>query len=175
MFQKAFKLFKVHASMETNTTKETVLLFMGKDHDRLDHIFHEFESKKNNDKNKAKELFHEFKVGLQKHIVWEEEILFPIFEDKTGMKDSGPTAVMRMEHRKIKDCLEKIHHNLIQRNIKDNLPEKELITILTEHNNKEESILYPWIDDSVSETELRAIFAKMEKLPPEKYNQCCGS
>lgn len=161
--------------MEINTIKETVLLFMGKDHDRLDNIFHEFESKKNNDKNKAKELFHEFKVGLQRHIVWEEEILFPIFENKAGMtsEDTGPTAVMRMEHRKIKDYLEKIHHNLIQRNIKDNLPEKELIDVLTEHNNKEESILYPWIDDSVNEAELRDIFAKMENLPPEKYNRCC--
>ncbi len=171
---------KTDAFFETGASSETVLQFMGKDHDRLDKIFQEFKSKKNTDQNKAKELFHEFKVGLQKHIVWEEEILFPIFENKAGMtsEDAGPTAVMRMEHRKIKDCLEKIHHNLtqsnlIRRNNKDNLPEKELIDVLTEHNNKEESILYPWIDDSVNEAELREIFAKMEKLPPEKYNRCC--
>src|SRR5574341_1194166 len=83
--------------------------FMAQDHDRLDDIFKNFRTVKNEDLKKAKPLFHDFKIGLQKHIVWEEEILFPIFEKKTGMYETGPTAVMRMEHRQIKDFLEKIH------------------------------------------------------------------
>ena len=65
----------------------TVLEFMGKDHDRLDKIFKEFREVKTNDRAKLIPLFHDFKTGLQRHIVWEEEILFPVFEDETGMRD----------------------------------------------------------------------------------------
>lgn len=151
---------------------KTLLSFMGEDHDRLDGIFKEFKSAKNTDKNKARSLFHEFKVGLQRHIVWEEEILFPLFENKTGMHDTGPTAVMRMEHKKIKDFLERIHSSL-GKNIQTKGLEDGLIEVLTEHNNKEESILYPWIDDFVGEGGKEEAFAKMENLPPEKYNKCC--
>lgn len=154
-------------------TMKTVLSFMGEDHDRLDKLFKEFKNIKNTDKNKAKSLFHEFKIGLQKHIVWEEEILFPLFENETGMHDEGPTAVMRMEHKKIKDFLEKIHTKLANGNVQTNDLEAGLVEVLTDHNNKEESILYPWIDNSVSEEEKKEAFARMKNLPPDKYNKCC--
>lgn len=127
---------------------KTALSFMGEDHDKLDNIFKEFKNIKNINKNRAKNLFHEFKTGLQRHIVWEEEILFPLFENKTGTQDTGPTTVMRMEHKKIKDFLEKIHHGLGQTTQTNDL-EEGLIEVLTEHNDKEENILYPWIDNSV--------------------------
>lgn len=153
---------------------KTILSFMGDDHDRLDNIFKEFKNIKNTNKNKTRNLFHEFKIGLQKHIVWEEEILFPLFENKTGMDDTGPTGVMRMEHRKIKAFLEKIHESL-GKNIQTNDLEDGLIEILTEHNNKEEDILYPWIDNSADEEEREEAFIKMQNLPPWKYNKCCES
>ncbi len=155
-------------------TMKTVLSFMGEDHDRLGNIFKEFKKIKNTDKNRARDLFHEFKVGLQRHIVWEEETLFPLFENKTGMHDAGPTAVMRTEHRKIKDFLERMHHSLGKK-IQTKDSEDGLIEVLTEHNNKEENILYPWIDNSVSEEEKEEAFTKMKNLPPERYNKCCES
>lgn len=151
-----------------------VLDFMGKDHDRLDGIFQQFRNLKLNSLSKAKPLFHEFKIGLQRHIVWEEEILFPLFEERTGMRDTGPTAVMRMEHRKIKEFLEKIHNNLSPKDItKLNELENGLVEVLTAHNEKEENILYPWIDNTLNEEEIKEVFEKIKKLPPEKYDKCC--
>jgi len=142
---------------------KTILSFMGEDHDRLDNIFKDFKNE-NIDKNKAKNLFQEFKTELQRHIAWEEEILFLLFENKTGMSNAGPTAVMRTEHKQIKELLEKIRVNLANDNIHARDLENGLIEILTEHNNKEESILYPWIDSSVSEKEKEKAFAEMKKL-----------
>lgn len=153
-------------------TMKTVLSFMGEDHDRLDNIFKEFRNIKNTNENRARNLFHEFKIGLQKHIVWEEEILFPLFENKTGTHDTCPTAVMRIEHRQIKDFLERIHRSLGKDIQTDDL-EEGLIEALTGHNNKEENILYPWIDSSVGEQEKGEAFKRMKNLPPEKYNKCC--
>ena len=79
--------------------------FMSKDHDRLDNIFEQFKKASESDISSARGLFLAFKAGLEVHIAREEDILFPIFERETGMRDSGPTAVMRMEHRQIKNFL----------------------------------------------------------------------
>ena len=66
------------------------------------------------------------------------------------MRDSGPTAVMRMEHRQIKEILERIHDQLKAGKKNTTFMESELLRVLGEHNDKEESILYPWIDKEVS-------------------------
>lgn len=147
--------------------------FMGDDHDRLDGIFKEFQSLKNKEPGRAGRLFHDFKTGLQRHIVWEEEILFPLFENKTGMSDNGPTAVMRMEHVKIKDFLEKIHDKVMKGGMQSDDLEQGLMLVLSEHNNKEENILYPCIDDSVTEEEKAEAFEKIHSLPQGKYGACC--
>ena len=133
------------------------------DHDQLDGFFKTFQTLKRTDFPKAKQAFVNFKVGLQRHIVWEEEILFPLFEKKTGMKDGGPTAVMRMEHRQIKEYLEKIHDGLAKGEPNTDAMENRLIEILTAHNEKEENILYPWIDTTTDEKEREAVFEKMKK------------
>lgn len=149
--------------------------FMQDDHDRLDKIFREFSRMKNKELKKAKPLFHDFKIGLQRHIVWEEEILFPLFEGRTGMHDAGPTFVMRMEHRQIKGFLEGIHDKIAESEVAglDEL-ENGLLEVLTAHNEKEENILYPWIDNSLNEEEKGNALFQMKNMSPDKYNKCCG-
>jgi iron-sulfur cluster repair protein YtfE (RIC family) len=148
--------------------------FMGQDHDRLDGLVTEFQSTKGSDFGKAKHFFSEFKRGLQRHIVWEEEILFPVFEEQTGMQDSGPTAVMRMEHRQIKDFLEQIHDRIAKGETNTDEFERGLLAVLSAHNKKEETILYPWIDQSLSDQEAEETLARMREVPEEQYHHCCG-
>jgi regulator of cell morphogenesis and NO signaling len=141
--------------------------FMSKDHDRLDGIFSAFQKTKAENLDQAKTLFSKFESGLRKHIAWEEEILFPDFEEQTGMKNTGPTAVVRLEHNKIKEFLDQIRKNLQKADIQIESAEKDLIGVLTSHNQKEEKILYPWIDQSISEDARTEMIAKMEKKPSE--------
>ncbi len=153
--------------------------FMSEDHDRLDGIFREFQNAKKSDPGRAIKLFSEFKTGLQRHIVWEEEILFPLFEQQNdmgapGAAESGPTAVMRTEHRQIKEFLEKIHDGIAAGGGGTDDFERALLDVLRGHNDKEEGILYPWIDESVSGENREKAFKEMHELPPEKYNRCCG-
>jgi iron-sulfur cluster repair protein YtfE (RIC family) len=131
--------------------------FMSRDHDRLDVIFAEF--RKEPDAGKAKELFPRFDAGLRSHIAWEEEILFPPFEEKTGMRDAGPTAVMRMEHRQIKQLLAFIEQAIGQRDAAESA--RALVEVLTAHNHKEENILYPWLDQSLSGGEASALLNRI--------------
>lgn len=144
------------------------------DHDRLDGFFVSFQTWKRTDFAKAREAFKEFKFGLQRHIIWEETILFPLFEKKTGMYQTGPTEVMRQEHRQIGDCLEAIHKKVQQRDPNSDAEERSLLAILVAHNQKEETVLYPALDRLLSDEEKAAASDAMEKIPEEAYQVCCG-
>lgn len=143
------------------------------DHDRLDHLFRKFQDLKPTDFPKAKEYFMNFLYSLQRHIIWEEEILFPLFEQKTGTSESGPTHVMRVEHRMIKKHLEDIHQKVRESNPDSDEEEQALLNVLSTHNQKEENILYPAIDRMISREESRSVFLAMYNTPEEKYNHCC--
>jgi regulator of cell morphogenesis and NO signaling len=154
--------------------QQTIATYYETDHDRLDELFKNFQHHKRTDFAKAKQYFKEFKFGLQRHIVWEEEILFPLFEKKTGIGRSGPTEVMRVEHRMIGAYLEAIHEKVKTQNLESDNDEKLLLGTLFSHNQKEEYILYPAIDSAIVENERDGVFAEMQALPEERYKVCCA-
>jgi regulator of cell morphogenesis and NO signaling len=143
------------------------------DHDRLDGLFVNFQRFKHSDYSRAKECFVQFKFGLQRHIIWEEEILFPLFEKKLGLHDIGPTAVMRNEHQQIGKCLESIHKKVQESDPESDREEKELLEVLKQHNLKEEMILYPAIDSMITREEIENAFVQMKNIPESRYETCC--
>ena len=154
--------------------QKTISAYFEEDHDRLDTLFREFQLAKRSDVAKAKEAFKAFKFGLQRHIVWEEDLLFPLWEEKTGMVEGGPTQVMRREHRQIGERLEAIHQKVQERNPDSDLEEQALLEALKAHNIKEERVLYPSIDNVTSEAEREAVYRAMKDIPEERYEVCCG-
>ncbi|MCI0541647.1 MAG: hypothetical protein L0Z50_41135 [Verrucomicrobiales bacterium] len=54
----------------------TVAGYYGQDHRRLDDLTHRFQESRETDLRRASRLFAEFKAGLDRHILWEDEILF---------------------------------------------------------------------------------------------------
>lgn len=138
--------------------------FMSRDHDRLDSIFKEFVKNREKKNSQAKQLFSRFKEGLENHIVCEEEILFPLFESKTGMKEEGPTVVMRLEHKDIKQYLSEILNIISDGNFETESLEGKLVDVLSAHNEKEEMILYPWIDESLDEKEQKKTMSNVKKI-----------
>lgn len=155
-------------------SEQTITALYEKDHDRLDELFKTFQTSKRSDFAKAKEAFKEFKVGLQRHIVWEEELLFPMWEEKTGMIEDGPTPVMRFEHEQIKKLLEAIHQKVEQQNLESDQEEQALLNLLGSHNRKEEKALYPAIDNVTNADERATIFTNMNSIPEDRYNACCS-
>lgn len=153
---------------------ETITHFYEVDHDRLDELFKQFQLLKRSNYPKAKEYFKEFKAGLQRHIIWEEDILFPLFERKTGLVENGPTDVMRAEHRLIGKYLEAIHDKVRVQSAESDEEEQLLLNALSLHNRKEESVLYPAIDRSLNDGERGSVFTTMEELPAERFNCCCS-
>ena len=154
--------------------QKTISEFYEQDHDRLDELFKTFQKMKGSDFAKAKESFKEFKFGLQRHIVWEEEVLFPLWEEKTGMSEEGPTFAMRAEHRQIGQHLEAIHGKVAEQNPDSDQEEQALLDLLGSHNRKEERALYPAIDQVTSAEERETVFQNMKSIPEERYKLCCG-
>lgn len=154
------------AKREINDPKRTVAEFLKTDHKRLDKIFNRFlEAVKEKNWDGASNGFREFRVGLKRHIRAEEDILFPVFEQKTGMSEGGPTAVMKMEHKEIQELLDKI---LSATDAKDPVQvpnaSNALVSILTDHNMKEEHILYPESDECLSEAERSEVVKKAQLI-----------
>jgi len=154
---------------------EKISVTFEQDHDRLDALFTTFQQQKRKDMAKAKEAFVEFKFGLQRHIVWEEDVLFPKWEENSGMAEGGPTQVMRTEHRIIGECLEGIHQKVQANNPDSDLEEQRLVDVLKSHNMKEERILYPSIDQVITDQERAELYQAMKDIPEERYRTCCGS
>ena len=143
----------------------TILEFMSIDHDRLDNKIRTYSADKLVDIERAESIFLSFKNELERHIIWEEDILFPVFERKTGIKDGGPTSVMRAEHIQIKNHLQEIKKKLHAKKIQNPCKEEvALLEVLESHNQKEENILYPGIDNLTSEQEKELMIKEMSEI-----------
>jgi hemerythrin-like domain-containing protein len=142
--------------------RDTVTGFFQDDHRRLDDVFERYEQAKNGGEGDPLVHFDEFAEGLRRHIAWEEDHLFPLFEQRTGMGLGGPTEVMRREHRQIERLLDDIAEGL-RDGVLDALGESEevLTDLLAQHNVKEEQVLYPSIDNLLSEDDSAELFARL--------------
>lgn len=139
----------------------TLASFYAVDHDEIDRLLEDFRTAKAGDGPVALAMYREFTSRLERHIGWEEDILFPLFERLSGLRDNGPTVVMRSEHRTIKTLLDSIDTTLQKGDVSIDADESALLAALAAHNMKEENILYPLIDRQVSADDREAVFARM--------------
>jgi iron-sulfur cluster repair protein YtfE (RIC family) len=85
-------------------TVRSINEFLTEDHGQLDALLEGFQEWRVKDLAKAKELLAQFVAALYRHLQWEEAILFPLFERKTGQ--TGLTRTLLGEHREIREWLE---------------------------------------------------------------------
>jgi uncharacterized protein (DUF2249 family) len=141
----------------------TVTEALAWDHDRLDGLErHAFERLHAGDVQGARSAWASFETGLRRHIRFEEDLLFPAFEERSGLSpDRGPSAVMRSEHRDIESLLDGIGRALADG--RDPQPwRRQLHALLGEHNLKEERIVYPTTDRLLSPEESDALVARIQ-------------
>lgn len=106
--------------------------------------------------------FAAFATALEAHFGAEEELLFPAFENATGMV-SGPTQVMRLEHRQMRGLVDAMRQALAAHDGEAFAGAAQtLLIMMQQHNMKEENILYPMIDRALapSASELSTLLAE---------------
>ena len=124
--------------------------FMTTKHRECDELFIAAENAiANNDWSLAKQEFAQFSQELELHLHAEENILFPEFEQATGMTQ-GPTQVMRGEHQQMRALVSELLQAL---NVEDKDAyigaSETLMVLMQQHNMKEEMMLYPMTQQRV--------------------------
>ncbi len=126
--------------------------FMTNKHRECDDFFTEAEAAvAKGDWSLASSKWQCFTDELAKHFSQEEDVLFPKFEQATGMT-SGPTQVMRMEHQQMRALVEDLTNALAANGKDDYLGLSEtLMVMMQQHNMKEEMMLYPMMAQNLAD------------------------
>ena len=133
-----------YSSLLIETLMHTIPDFMTAQHRDCDDSFIATESAVSaNNWLEADKQWLVFTTDLERHLQQEETILFPAFEQATGMT-MGPTQVMRAEHTQMRQLVTAMSQQLSVQNKAEFLGLSETLMILMQqHNMKEEQMLYP--------------------------------
>lgn len=125
---------------------------MTTDHKRCDGLYARAETAvSKNDWDNAQTFSRDFFDGLLHHFQHEENILFPAFEEASGMRH-GPTEMMRHEHEQMRALVTELEKALENKNQDRYLGLSETLLIyMQQHNMKEEQILYPMIESDCAD------------------------
>ena len=142
----------------------TISAFMTEDHRRCDTLYADLENAAiNEDTEQAKDLGQRFLESMAHHFEMEEKILFPAFEERTGMRQ-GPTMVMRMEHDQMRNLLGSLEQAAKAGNLDGILKAGgTLLFVMQQHNVKEEQMLYAMVDAHLG-SEADTLIATMQAL-----------
>ncbi|KFB74949.1 MAG: hemerythrin domain-containing protein [Candidatus Accumulibacter sp.] len=145
----------------------TITNFMANDHRSCDHLMVAVEQAvASGDWALARTDFGLFQKAMQDHFEAEESLLFPLFEQSTGMY-RGPTQVMRGEHAQMRQLLAAAAEALVGQDFDDYTGIAEtLLVMMQQHNLKEENVLYPMCDQHLTD--------QVEALLPELQKQLAG-
>jgi regulator of cell morphogenesis and NO signaling len=141
---------------------------LGWDHDRLARLeVGAFVARAAGDTQTAPRFYEAFSSGLQRHISIEEEILFPLFEQRSGLDShDGPTGVMRREHQEILRLLREILQAIGDPARLPDDARARFHQVLEEHHLKEEGMLYPALDGLLTAKENDELVGRIQTFRP---------
>lgn len=139
------------------TRTETISGFFAKDHDEIDAILSRADFR---DAAAALLILREFDYRLERHIIWEETVLFPAAARVDPALARGPIPVMLHEHIVIRAAKAKALESLRRGDGMAAMTRiQEMLVILASHNEKEESIIYPSCDRLIPKAEAESMLA----------------
>jgi iron-sulfur cluster repair protein YtfE (RIC family) len=117
------------------------------DHARCDDLFSDAEKQVSEQHwDQATQAFEDFHTAIERHFSFEEQRLFPEFEQRTG-QTMGPTMMMRSEHTQMRELLEDMAQSVADHDADSYLGQSEtLLVVMQQHNLKEQQMLYPMTD-----------------------------
>lgn len=147
---------------------KSITEFFERDHDRLDTLYEKFQELKWTDLVQACHYYEHFYKGMLRHMVWEEEVIFPYFEIDTKEPSTAP---LRAQHEILKKAMRALFDKIQSGNPYCLTEEQCLADIMAAHNQEEERKLYPMLDLVISEQEREDVFRQMANLSRELEEQ----
>jgi iron-sulfur cluster repair protein YtfE (RIC family) len=126
--------------------------FFTQDHRQCDDRWVEVEGAADKgDTERVKQLWSAFEAAMRGHLRMEEEVLFPAFEQATGMTNGGPTFVMRSEHEQMRGLLDQMGAAADAGDSQELVDLGDtLLMLIQQHNQKEEHMLYPMAQQALA-------------------------
>ena len=141
----------------------TIQEYLTNDHRKCDDVFAKMEEQAGSSLESARALAAKFVVDMEHHFQMEERVMFPEFEQKTGMTQ-GPTEMMRQEHTQMRSLFAQLVNSIDEKNSDRFFGTSEtLMILLQQHNMKEEQMLYSMAQQHLS-AESDRIVAMMDSL-----------
>lgn len=105
-----------------------------------------------------------FLQRLERHIDMEENLLFPAFEERTGMTAAGPSVQMRAEHEQMQAIFLQMRAAVAAKDAAGyRQASQALQEILVPHNLKEEQMMYPMLDEAMG-ADASALLADVKEM-----------
>ncbi len=143
---------------------ETISAYLSSDHRSCDDYFaaaEEYAAKQ--DWAAATASLEQFRSTMTHHFEMEENVLFPAFEQETGMTQ-GPTQVMRTEHQQMRELFTRMNAAIAAKDADEYAGLSEtLLILLQQHNLKEENVLYPMAEQAFG-VKGEAVLQQMKEL-----------
>jgi regulator of cell morphogenesis and NO signaling len=111
----------------------------------------------------ARRHFLVFESRLNRHIHFEEELLFPAFERKAAQRD-GVTRTMRSEHREIRMMLERAARSLYGPAAEAERACRALHEVLEQHDFNEEAAFYEVLDRMLEPAESADLVERIQEF-----------
>lgn len=140
----------------------TILSFLSNDHTHCDDLFASAETAVADARwPEAARDFAAFTAAMRRHFDMEQRVLFPAFEIATGMT-MGPTQIMRSEHAQMNAVMDAMQAALTAQDADGYLGQSEtLLMLMSQHNMKEEQILYPMCEQRLDSA---AVVSEMQSM-----------
>jgi len=108
----------------------------------------------------TRSAWENFHARMLRHFDWEEGVVFPAFEQATGMT-MGPTMVMRSEHDAMRGLMDQMKAAMDAGDVDEVLDQGDtLLMLIQQHNMKEEQMLYPMMQQHIG-ADWEALRAKL--------------
>ena len=139
--------------------------YMKPEHRACDNLFAEAEGAVINGNFAAAETFFtQFSDETLRHFHKEESVLFPTFEEVTGMRE-GPTQMMRQEHEQMRELISRLGKAVESKDKDTYIAVAEpLMILMQQHNMKEEQMLYAMCDRSIPDESKEDTISQMNQL-----------
>ena len=111
----------------------------------------------------ARPAWQKYESSMRRHLAMEEDILFPAFDEISGMGGGGPVAMMKMEHQQMLGLLEQIDEAIESGDAQEAMDIGDtLLMLIQQPNVKEEGMLYPMAQNMLA-GHWTDLAAKLEK------------
>ncbi|HCE10536.1 MAG TPA: hemerythrin HHE cation-binding protein [Oxalobacteraceae bacterium] len=139
------------AAKKRRVSVRPIFAYMETDHKRCNTLFAQLVARiEAREWEPAEATLKRLGQALATHLAREEDVLFPAFELATGSR-TGPTKVMRLEHKYVRAIVSRLNNAVEQHDANDFFGHADILRIMLEqHHLKEETILYVMIDRILS-------------------------